>query len=114
MTKLLTVTSPKNVSAEFAALPVIAFVAEHQCALWHAARLLGGYNASRLVDQCVEQLEKERAITQRILLMLDQLLALLTSQHSDDPDAEICLLSDRLRSVLAEAQKRRDLLPAVQ
>ena len=37
---------------DFAAIPVLKFMSEMHDALWHAARLLGGYETSRLVDKC--------------------------------------------------------------
>lgn len=111
-------------AGEFAAVPVLSFFEKHQSALWHAARLLGGYDASRLVDRCAERLEAERAVNPRVRMMLGQLLALLTLEHVHDPDrpqmgffalidpcdpvvAEICLLSDGLTDAMAQAEKRR-------
>jgi hypothetical protein len=119
---ILPAASSKHVCAESAAAQVIAFVADHQSALWHAARLRGGYEASRLVDRCVELLEQERAITNRSLMILNQLLALLAGEDPElplmgffaaiDPTdpivEEICLLSDGLRCVLAKAEMSRD------
>ena len=112
-------------SPDFAALPVMAFVAKQQTALWHAARLLGGYEAARLVDRCAELLEQERLVTTRVRGMLDQLLQVLTLEHVHDPDLphmgyfavidpidpvveEICHLANGLRDVLAQFEVRRD------
>lgn len=113
----------RNGAAEFAAVPVLGFVEKHQTALWLAARLLGGYEASRLVDRCAELLETERALNRRLQVMLEQLVALLTLEHVHNPErpqmgffavidpadpaiAEICLLADGLQHALAEADKR--------
>lgn len=109
--------------ANFAAKPVIALFAKQHLAIWHAARLLGGYEASRLVDRCIGALERDSAITDRVLIMLDQILAVLSLEKVHDPDQpymgyfavidpvdpvveEICLLTDDLRAAIEEARQR--------
>lgn len=110
------------------ATPVAVFVAEHGAALWHAARLLGGYEQARLVDRLADALENEPRPTTRVGIMLDQLLDLLTLQNAGDPDRaewgffvvldpgdpaveEICLLADGLKAAM-EATRRLARDPA--
>jgi hypothetical protein len=111
---------------EIAALPVIAYVAEHETGLWHAARLLGGYEMARLVDRLAEALRQDPRLTARVRLMLDQVLSLLTLEHVHDPNRaemahfvvldpsdpavdEICLLADGLRDAIDRCEAvRRD------
>lgn len=108
--------------------PVLSFISAHHGGLWHAARLLGGYESARLVDRCVERLVQDRCVTPRTRIMLDQILALLALEHADDPDQpyfgyfavidpldpvveEICLLTDGLRHALALAVVEPELRP---
>ena len=94
--------------------PIFVFVSVHHEGLWHAARLLGGYESARLVDRCVELLEQDRVVTPRTRIMLDQILAVLALDLVDDPNRpymgyfalidpldpvveEICVLTDGLR-----------------
>lgn len=108
--------------------PVLSFVSAHHVGLWHAARLLGGYKSARLVDRCAEHLVQDGCVTQRTRIMLDQILALLSLDHVDDPDQpylgyfavidpldsvveEICLLTDGLRHVLSHATVEPDFWP---
>ena len=110
--------------AQFAAKPILALFARKYSEIWHAARLLGGYEASRLVDRCASTLEREAAITYRVRIMLDQVLAILSLDKVDDPDQpymgyfavidpsdpvveEICILTDELRSAISEASTRK-------
>ena len=110
---------------DFAAKPIVEFIAANQTALWHAARFLGGYDASRLVDRCAELLEHERSVSNHVRLMLDRLVALLTLEHGHDPNRpnmgyfavisptdpvieEIGFLCDGLRHALKEFEARRD------
>lgn len=105
---------------ERAALPVLAYLAANHEAVWHAARLLGGYEQCRLVDRIVHILQNDRRLTRRVRVMLDQLMDLLTLEpavedrclafgafapiHPADPAVvEICLVTDRLRDALDEA-----------
>ena len=97
--------------------PVISFVSAHYEGLWHAARLLGGVEAARLVDRCTALLVQDRRVTPRTRIMLGQILAILGLDQVDDPDLpyggyfaqidpldpvveEICLLTDGLRDAL--------------
>lgn len=103
---------------EIPADPVLSFVSAHYDGLWHATRLLGGYESARLVDRCVTRLAQDRCVTQRTRVMLGQILAVLSLDKADDPDLpymgyfaaidsldpvveEICLLTDGLRHALA-------------
>ena len=109
-----------DLAQDITADPILCYVSAHQEGLWHAARLLGGYESARLVDRCVEVLAQDRCVTPRTLVMLDQILALLSLDKVDDPNlpymgyfalidpldpvvAEICLLTDRLRDALERA-----------
>ncbi len=110
-------------TAAIEAAPVLAFFAEHQSALWHASRLIGGYEKARLVDALVQTLQQERRLTRRTRIMLDQLLAVLSLDFVDDecpamgvfvpidPEdpavAEICLVTDGLRDAIDEAERIR-------
>jgi len=111
---------------EISANPVLSFVMAHQGALWHAARLLGGYESARLVDRCVELLLQELCVTPRTAVMLRQILAVLSLDDTDDPNLpfmgyfaliepndpvveEICLLTDGLRGALAQLVGDTDL-----
>lgn len=105
------------------AKPILTLFAERYSAFWHVARLLGGYESARLVDRCVELLETEAMITNRVHIMLEQLLALLCLEDagpknrirlgyfgvidSSDPVLEeICLLADELRDAVSASEKR--------
>lgn len=105
---------------EVAAAPVLAFVAEHEVALWHAADLLGGRSSTRLVDCLAEELRQSRRLSRRTRLMLGQIVDLLTLQNVSDFDrpeaahfaeidpsdpavAEICWLADALQAAIASA-----------
>ncbi|WP_185804714.1 hypothetical protein [Pontivivens nitratireducens] len=108
---------PRNIAQKIPADPILSFVSEHREGLWHAARLLGGYESARLVDRCVELLANDGRLTPRTWTMLGQILALLSLDYVDDPDLpyigyfasidprdrvveEICLLTDGLRRAL--------------
>ncbi|WP_334061618.1 hypothetical protein [Limimaricola cinnabarinus] len=98
--------------------PVLPFVSRNYEGLWHAARLLGGYESARLVDRCAELLAQDQCVSQRTRVMLDQILATLSLEHVHDENLpymgffavidpcdpaveEICLLTDGLRQALA-------------
>ncbi|MFU8864768.1 MAG: hypothetical protein ACNA7O_12710 [Rhodobacterales bacterium] len=113
---------------EIPADPILSFVSAHYDGLWHAARLLGGYESARLVDRCMTNLAQDRCVTQRTRVMLGQILAVLSLDKADDPDLpyngyfaaidpldpvveEICLLTDGLRHVLAREKVEPELRP---
>lgn len=98
------------------------FVEARQQALWHAARLLGGYEAAKRVDDLVERLRLEAIPTRATLLVAQRLLDLLTLKNVHDPlrvEAacfavispedpaidEICLLSDGLQQAIGESTR---------
>lgn len=102
---------------DISADPVLSFVATHQDGLWHAVRLLGGYESARIVDCCVALLTQDRRLTPRMRIMLGQILAILSLDKVDDTDSpymgyfavidpndpvveDICLLTDGLRDAL--------------
>lgn len=110
--------------ATFAAKPILAFFAEKHLELWHAARLLGGYDASRIVDKCVARLEALNCLDNQVMIMLDQILSTLSLEEVDDPDKqfmgffaaidpsdpaveEICLLTDGLRDAMTACNRRK-------
>jgi hypothetical protein len=97
--------------------PILTFVSAHYEGLWHAARLLGGYESARLVDRCQNLLILDGRLTSRTRLMLGQILAILSLESVDHPASlymgyfavidpldpvveEICLLTDGLRDAL--------------
>ncbi len=99
--------------------PVLSFVATHKEGLWHAARILGGYESARLVDRCVAILKQDRCLTRRSRIMLGRILAVISLDKVDDPNLpylgffavidpsnpvveETCLLTDGLTSAIAE------------
>ncbi|WP_370286235.1 hypothetical protein [Pseudooceanicola nanhaiensis] len=125
MTLNKTLEHQDNASAEiFAAKPVIELFRKKHAELWHAARLLGGYDASRIVDKCAARLEAHQVIDNQTGIMLRQVLGILALEEADDPDKpfmgffavidpndpvvpEICLLTDQLQAALSLADRRR-------
>lgn len=109
--------------SQFAVKPVIALFSTGHLAIWHAARLLGGYEPARLVDRCIGVLERDQALTDRVQIMLQQILDILSLEKVDDPGQpyigyfasidpsdpveEICLLTDALRAAIDEANQRK-------
>lgn len=117
-----------DAAQEIPAEPVTTFVFAHHEGLWHAARLLGGYESARLVDRCVDLLAQDRRVTPRTAVMLDQILSLLSLDKVDDPNLpymgyfavidpldpvveEICLLTDGLRHARAQTVGDANLRP---
>ena len=109
--------------SEFAVKPVLSLFAHKHSALWHSTRLLGGYEAARLVDRCVALLEQEHALNDRTCLMLKQILSILSLDEGaelnkhymgffavidpfDPVLEEIRLLRDELSFAIDEAEKR--------
>ncbi|TMV14585.1 hypothetical protein [Arenibacterium halophilum] len=105
---------------------ILSFVSEHYEALWHAARLLGGYDSARLVDRCLERLTEDQTVTPRARIMLLQIMELLSLEQVDDPGQpymgyfaaidpcdpvveEICLLTDQMREVLCASGIEADM-----
>lgn len=105
-------------------LPVHAFFDRNQDGLRHAARLLGGYESMRLVDQIHEALQSDGDISRRTRLSLDALRDLFHLENVGDPDRpemgffavidphdpiveEICLLTDGLTAALSEWEARQ-------
>jgi hypothetical protein len=97
--------------------PILTYFSAHYEGLWHAARLLGGYESARLVDRCQDLLLLDGRLTSRTRLMLGQILAVLALETVDDPASphmgyfavidpldpvveEICVLTDGLRDAL--------------
>lgn len=124
MKKSPKITPPNFNSAEFIARPVLIFMGKYYSDLWHTARFLGGYDAARLVDRCVELLERERGLAHRAQNILEQIASLLALEHDGDPDRplmgffvaidpgdpivkDIHDLRDRLLAALSEAEERR-------
>ena len=106
--------------------PVLAFFSSHYEGIWHAARLLGGYESARLVDRCAELLTQDQRVTNKARVMLDQILSILSLDRVEDPNLpymghfalidpldpvveEICLLTDGLCHVLALRDHPDDL-----
>jgi hypothetical protein len=102
---------------EIPADPVLSFFNMNRDGIWHAVRLLGGYESARIVDRCAELLARECRVIPRTRIMLDQILSVLSLEETDDPDfpfmgcfavidpsdpvvEEICLLTDGLRDAL--------------
>lgn len=97
--------------------PVVSLFRKRHVDLWHALRMLGGYEASRLVDKCAARLEDLQFIDDRTWIMLNQILAILSLEEADDPRKpfmgffaaidpndpiveEICILTDQVRSAM--------------
>jgi hypothetical protein len=97
---------------------LLDFIENHRASLWHAARLLGGFESARLVDRCADLLVEQGRLTPRTRLMLEQIRSLLCLEWVDDVDLpfagffamidpsdpvvmDICLLSDGLNRALA-------------
>jgi hypothetical protein len=93
-------------------------VQDHAVGLRAAADLLGGPDHVAAVDEIVDRLKAEPVPSRRTLRLLDELLMLLSLELITDLEspeaamfglvdpadpvvAEICLLTDRLREVLA-------------
>ncbi|WP_292020647.1 hypothetical protein [Maritimibacter sp. UBA3975] len=123
--KILENKNEKKAAAEiFAAKPVIDLFRIQQAEIWHAARLLGGCDASRIVDTCAARLEANQMIDNQTGFLLRQVLGLLALEEADDPDKpfmgffalidpndpvvpNICLLTDQLRAALSLVERRR-------
>lgn len=73
-----------DLAQEIAADPAVSYVSAHYEGLWHAARLLGGYETARLVDRCAEILAQDRCLTPRTRIMLGQILVVLSMGRTDD------------------------------
>lgn len=122
-TTLSTIADPYDV---FVAEPILILFDESRSALWHAMRLLGGYDACRLVDRCALLLEEDRLVSGKAWTLLERILSILSLEMTDDPERpymgffavidpsdpvvdEICLLTDRLGDAMAQAVERRAL-----
>ncbi|SFQ13034.1 hypothetical protein [Tranquillimonas alkanivorans] len=98
--------------------PVRGFVSAHRDALWHAARLLGGYDAARLVENMADRLAHEATPSRALRRELHALRKLLHLENVHDPEhveaaafavlspedpaiEEICLLTDGFDEALA-------------
>lgn len=110
-----------------AAAPVRRFVWEHRDSLWHAAHLLGGYDAAKKVGHLAEALAQQACLSRRTKCLLEDLLELLRLEHVGNPDRpemeyfaaidpndsavdEICVLTDGLSRAIDVMQAReRDL-----
>ncbi len=97
--------------------PILSFVSAHYEGLWCAARRLGGCEAARLVDRCVELLAHDGCLTWRTRIMLDQILAVMTLEKVDDPNlpymkyfAEIDPVDPFLEEISLLADEFRDAL----
>jgi len=101
------------------ALPVHTFIEQNYAGLRHAAHLLGGDDALRLVDRIHASLQSGVIISRRTRISLDALRDLLHLENASDPDRpeagffaridpcdpvveDICLLTDGLDAALAE------------
>lgn len=110
--------------SEFAVKPILFLFTQKHSELWHSTRLLGGYEAARLVDQCIVLLEQEHALDDRICLMLRQIEAILSVEESaarhqhylgyfavidpcDPVLEEIRLLREDLSLAITEAENRQ-------
>ena len=80
-----------------AVAPVASFVIQHHAALWHAARILGGYEHARLVDRLVEGLHSDPRLRKRGRIMLEQLVELLTLENVSRTPGNGILRCDRPR-----------------
>jgi hypothetical protein len=100
------------------------FFVDHRDALRHAASLLGGHDAEKLVDEITEVLNRAQEPSRRAVELLYKLEDLLALEHVSDPDRvetgffasidlldpvveEICLLTDDLRSAMSALPKRQ-------
>ena len=108
---------------ERANFPIHEFIEAHQCALHHAAHLLGGKEGVGLVDMVADALSREMSLSRRTIGLLRQLKSLLFLEHVDDIERaecghfaaidpadpvveDICLLADGLQQVLLALNDR--------
>ena len=106
-------TSPR----EQAILPIHRFIEEHQDALFHAAKLLGGGGGAHIVHEISGALSRDSVLSNRTIRLLGQLKDILFLEHVDNPDRveaglfaainpadpvveDICLLADGLAHAL--------------
>lgn len=97
--------------------PILSLFRNRHAELWHASRMLGGYEACRLVDKCAARLEKIQFVDDWAWIMLNQIHAILGLEETHDPGKpymgffaaidpndpiveEICILTDQLRSAM--------------
>lgn len=97
--------------------PILLLFRRRHDDLWHSTRLLGGYEASRIVDECAARIKNLQGIDDRIWIMLNQVLSILSLEETDDPEKpfmgffavidpndpvveEICQLTDELRTAM--------------
>ena len=102
------------------------FISAHRDALRNAARLLGGYDATHLVDSIVDALDREYQPSRRTVGLLHDLEDLLALENVGDPDLaesgyfavinpsdpvveEICLLTDQFREAFHALPEHPDL-----
>lgn len=97
--------------------PILSLFRNRHADLWHANRILGGYEACRLVDKCAARLEDLQSVDDRAWIMLNQIHAILGLEETHDPGKsymgffaainpndpiveEICILTDELRTAM--------------
>lgn len=103
-------------------LPIHGFFEKHRDALRNAAHLLGGVDATHIVDEITDALSRDDALSRRttgLLHDLEDLLALENVGEPDRPEAgyftaidildpvveEICVLTDGLREAVVALPK---------
>ncbi|WP_292294422.1 hypothetical protein, partial [Marivita sp.] len=104
--------------------PILSLIRNRHAELWHANRMLGGYEACRLVDNCAARLEDLQYVDDRAWIMLNQIHAILGLEETDDPGKpymgffaaidpndpiveEICILTDELRTAMDRVRELR-------
>lgn len=97
--------------------PILSLFRIRHADLWYAIRMLGGYEASHVVDRCARRLEDRQFIDDQAWIMLNQIHAFLALEDTNDPrkpflgffaaiDAndpvveEICVLRNELGSAM--------------
>ncbi len=121
--------SPQDDQSD-AAAPVRHYVCQHRDSLWHAAHLLGGYEAAKKVGHLADALEQQTLLSGQAKRYLGDLLDLLRLEHVGDPDRpemeyfaaidpsdpvveEICVLTDELSQAVDKMRARESGLDHV-
>lgn len=109
------VTVAAALAQKCGAKPIVQLFRQRYADLWHLSRILGGYEACRLVERCAASLKEHGYIDGQTKIMIDQISSIFQLEENHDPEKPLLgyfAVIDPSDPLRAEIREISDLLSA--